>query len=139
VHLEPFVDRLNAAISQARTTGELSRDAAAGSLWGRIYGRLSAGRPGMLGAMTARAEAQVMRLACLYTVMEVSGHSSTRMLARYTHPTTERKIAALESFAPAMGRTWAERETEGWKKVGGPHEARTRDLRVANAALSQLS
>jgi len=25
------------------------------------------------------------------------------------------------------------------RKVGGPHEARTRDLRVANAALSQLS
>ena len=29
-----------------------------------------------------------------YTVMEISGHSSTRMLARYTHPTAARKHGA---------------------------------------------
>jgi hypothetical protein len=33
-----------------------------------------------------------------YTVMSISGHSSTRMLERYTHPTVERKFAALETF-----------------------------------------
>jgi hypothetical protein len=32
-----------------------------------------------------------------YTVMSISGHSSTRMLERYTHPTLERRIAALAS------------------------------------------
>ena len=41
-------------------------------LWHQVYGRLSAGRPGMLGAMTNRAEAQVMRLACLYAVGDMS-------------------------------------------------------------------
>ena len=70
--------------------------------------------------------------------LEISGHSSTRMLGRYTHPTAERKIGALESFG-SMGRKWAEREDRGWKKAGGRQEARTPDLRVANAALSQLS
>jgi integrase len=34
-----------------------------------------------------------------YTVMELSGHSSTRMLARYTHPTEARKLEALGGFA----------------------------------------
>ena len=43
----------------------MHRDAEAGRLWHHVYGALSAGRPEMLGAMTARAEAQVMRLACL--------------------------------------------------------------------------
>ena len=33
-----------------------------------------------------------------YTVMAISGHSSMRMLARYTHPTEERKYGALETF-----------------------------------------
>jgi hypothetical protein len=33
-----------------------------------------------------------------YTVMSISGHSSTRMLERYTHPTLERRIAALDTF-----------------------------------------
>jgi len=90
-----------------------------------------------------------------YTVMEISGHSSTRMLARYTHPTDERKQDALESFSvvtnwshrPGTGAAGASgREDEipasddpAWVGNGGPHEARTRDLRVANAALSQLS
>jgi hypothetical protein len=81
-----------------------------------------------------------------YTVMAISGHSSTRMLERYTHPTEQRKLAALEAFAPSMGRIWAERESANWKRArkradlfGGRQEARTPDLRVANAALSQLS
>jgi integrase-like protein len=85
-----------------------------------------------------------------YTVMEISGHSSTRMLARYTHPTEERKIGALD--LPAVATKWPQNETaaEGdsstaveiaklLKECGGRQEARTPDLRVANAALSQLS
>ena len=31
-----------------------------------------------------------------FTVMAISGHSSTRMLERYTHPTEERKTSALD-------------------------------------------
>ena len=42
-----------------------------------------------------------------YTVMAISGHSSTRMLARYTHPTEELKIDALN--LPRMGTRWAQR------------------------------
>ena len=90
-----------------------------------------------------------------YTVMEISGHSSTRMLARYTHPTEERKLDALESFS--LVTSWPQSagrdnvseldETDetpvnvdhGRLKNGGPHGTRTHDLRVANAALSQLS
>ena len=35
----------------------------------------------------------------LRTIMEVSGHSSLSMLERYTHPTEQRKAAALNTFA----------------------------------------
>jgi Phage integrase family len=82
-----------------------------------------------------------------YTVMAVSGHSSTRMLARYTHPTEERKLDALATFR--VGTRWAQRPDDAGEalaelkellgKSGGRQEARTPDLRVANAALSQLS
>ena len=85
-----------------------------------------------------------------YTVMSISGHSSTRMLERYAHPTLERRIAALETFdlstkcpqndeADAEGAATASEITKLLKDFGGRREARTRDLRVANAALSQLS
>ena len=43
-----------------------------------------------------------------YTVMAISGHSSTRMLARYTHPTAERKVGPLKPSARiSMGTKWA--------------------------------
>ena len=84
-----------------------------------------------------------------YTVMAISGHSSTRMLARYTHPSEERKADALGSFSlPRV--TMASQSVNDRSddlselkalltKVGGRREDRTRDLRIANAALSQLS
>ena len=82
-----------------------------------------------------------------HVVMAISGHSSTRMLERYTHPTEGRKLEAVDTFS--VGTKWAHsgeapedplaelRELLG--KVGGRREDRTRDLRIANAALSQLS
>ena len=84
-----------------------------------------------------------------FTVMAISGHSSTRMLERYTHPTDTRKLDALDSFSTVDGHvlgtqdsgaaTAAPESADLLKEFGGRHEARTRDLRVANAALSQLS
>ena len=96
------------------------------------------------------------------TIMETVGHLTRAMLERYTHPPIERKRAALETFdrliasnAVRDGRASAsehilstravasgERHPEIanlLRKSGGRQEARTPDLRVANAALSQLS
>lgn len=79
-----------------------------------------------------------------HTVMAISGHSTTRMLERYVHPTQTLKMSALNtgsflvpsSTRLAHGATVAEREqrelTEFLRKSGGRREARTRDLRVAN-------
>jgi len=81
-----------------------------------------------------------------YTVMSISGHSSTRMLERYTHPTLERRIAALDTFNLSTKRPQnsvqekeAAEAASFARNFGGRQEARTPDLRVANAALSQLS
>ena len=81
-----------------------------------------------------------------YTVMSISGHSSTRMLERYAHPTLERRIAALDTFdlstkcpQSSVQQKEAAEATSFARNCGGRHEARTRGLRVANAALSQLS
>jgi hypothetical protein len=77
------------------------------------------------------------------------------MLERYTHPTLDRKLAALQTFdliATAVTTNWpqklkavdndastARELAELLGNFGGRQEARTPDLRVANAALSQLS
>jgi hypothetical protein len=67
--LSPLVGRLAQAIFAARMGGQLQRDAEADALWCEIYDDLSEGQPGMLGTMTARSEAQTMRLAYLYALL----------------------------------------------------------------------
>ena len=43
---------------------------AARVLWGAEYGGLTADRPGIYGAVTARAEAQVLRLSLIYALLD---------------------------------------------------------------------
>ena len=72
VDFGPIVRQLIAVREFARACGELRRDDAARALWAEIYGALSEGKPGMFGAMTSRAEAQVMRIACIYALGDMS-------------------------------------------------------------------
>ena len=67
-----FVSRLQQANDFARDTTELRRDEQARKVWREVYDDLSEGRPGLAGAVTSRAEAQTMRLACLYALLDCS-------------------------------------------------------------------
>lgn len=62
--------RLREALAFARDVDEVFRDEVARGIWIQIYDELSRGRPGILGAITARAEAQVMRLALIYALLD---------------------------------------------------------------------
>ena len=66
------VKRLRQAVEFGTSAGELKRDEAARALWREIYPELSAGRPGLCGSMLARSEAQVMRVACIYALLDLS-------------------------------------------------------------------
>ncbi|RPF47101.1 uncharacterized protein DUF3987 [Thermodesulfitimonas autotrophica] len=70
--LYPLAERLRDAVEFAKTVGEMKRDEAARRLWYEVYPELSEGKPGLLGAMIARAEAHVMRLACIYALLDLS-------------------------------------------------------------------
>src|SRR5262249_12135031 len=48
-------DELVQAIDFAKRTGEIRRDDEARAVWCRVYGELSEGRPGLAGALLARA------------------------------------------------------------------------------------
>jgi hypothetical protein len=63
---------LGQALAFARTTGQVTRDQEAREVWREVYGRLSEGKPGLAGALLARAEAHVMRLALLYALLDRS-------------------------------------------------------------------
>jgi hypothetical protein len=72
VDFGPLVQRLSAAKEFACATSEMTRDETARSLWYGVYPVLAEGQPGLLGAILARAEAQVMRLACVYALLDLS-------------------------------------------------------------------
>lgn len=59
-------------IQFGRNTGKLVKSEAAKKFWAEIYENLSEGKPGLFGAVTSRAEAQVMRLAAIYAVLDKS-------------------------------------------------------------------
>jgi hypothetical protein len=67
-----IVRRLKQALDHARKAGRLEWDPESLQSWKTVYAELSEGQPGLLGAMTARAEAQVVRLALLYALLDCS-------------------------------------------------------------------
>jgi hypothetical protein len=71
--LKGLAHLIGVAVNFARKiTGPLHRDDQARDLWHERYETLSEGRLGMFGAVTSRAEAQVMRLAVIYAVLDES-------------------------------------------------------------------
>jgi hypothetical protein len=63
-------ERLKGAISSASTVGRVGWTNSAGDAWKTVYEQLSGGQPGLLGAVTSRAEAQVVRLALVYALLD---------------------------------------------------------------------
>ena len=63
-------EQLRTTIERARLSGRITMTNAAKTLWASVYGSLSAAQPGLLGAVTARAESQAIRLALIYALLD---------------------------------------------------------------------
>ena len=72
VDFTDFDCRFSEAVEFAREESEIKRDEGARALWIEIYPALSEGRPGLLGALTARSEAQVVRLSLIFALLDNS-------------------------------------------------------------------
>lgn len=59
-------------IEAARSLEQIIMGRTARRLWEDVYPKLSEGRPGLLGAITGRAEAQTVRLALIYALLDGS-------------------------------------------------------------------
>jgi uncharacterized protein DUF3987 len=78
----------------------LYRDDEARSLWHQVYADLSEGQDGLVGALTARAEAQVMRVAVIYAVLD----ERTEVGAEHLRAALEVWRYCEESAAHVFGR-----------------------------------
>ena len=70
--IHDLVERLKSAVHAGKATGQMHRDDEAREWWAAGYKRLSEGVPGLLGTLTSRAEAQVLRLSMIYALLDCS-------------------------------------------------------------------
>ena len=68
--LQALVGRITKAVMRGQGLKAISMTPAARDTWKHVYPKLSSGHPGLLGAVTARAEAQCIRLALEYAVAD---------------------------------------------------------------------
>jgi hypothetical protein len=70
LHGAGLTELLAATLKHAQTAGDVRLDPAARELWHDAYRQLARPVPGVLGQITARAEAHTIRLALLYTLAD---------------------------------------------------------------------
>jgi hypothetical protein len=68
--LQALAARVRAAGQAGRTVSRIEMTEAARDVWLDVYHDLSRDRPGLVGSLLARAEAQVMRLSALYCLLD---------------------------------------------------------------------
>jgi hypothetical protein len=72
--LSPYAERLRRIVEVARSIERMVRDQAAAALWRQAYAELADDDSmGLLGAVTSRAEAQVLRLSMIYALLDGNG------------------------------------------------------------------
>jgi hypothetical protein len=110
--------RLAEAITRARQIGEVDFTPEAELGWTRIYEQLSEGRDGLAGALLSRGEAQTLRLALLYALLDGSAAIDREhlMAAVALWEYAERSVEYL--FGGRAGDTLAEKIAAALREQG---------------------
>jgi len=117
--------RLRRAHGEATAFGLIERDAAANELWRSSYPRLTAARPGLMGALTSRAEAQVMRFAGIYAVADGHGRIGRCHLESALALWDYSERSCMFIFGEDVGDPVADRTLKELRKVGEQGLTRT--------------
>ncbi len=72
VDVASLVSNLRGVVGFGKQAGRIAWGASSDELWRSEYDRLAEGHLGLFGAMTSRSEAQVVRLATVYALMDMS-------------------------------------------------------------------
>ncbi|HME31681.1 MAG TPA: bifunctional DNA primase/polymerase [Terriglobales bacterium] len=141
--IAPLAQVLTSVVEWARQKGdcEIRRDETARGLWAAVYPRLSAGRAGLLGAATSRAEAQVLRLSAIYAVLDCSAVIRVEHLRAALGVWEYCLASARFIFGNAIGDPVADRIREALTDAGEAGLTRTqiRDLLGRHASADRIA
>jgi hypothetical protein len=131
--------RLRAPLRRARASERLTFDDEARQLWWASYPALSAGAPGLLGALLGRAEAHVVRLALIYALFDGNAAIGVAHLEAALALWDYAARSAAFVFGASLGDRVAD---EIWQAVaktkGGITRSQIRDLFDRNKARAEI-
>ena len=127
--LAALATRLRDAVERARAGDPLRRDDDVRHLWAGTYPRLTADRPGLYGAMTGRAEAQVTRLSCLYALADMSYVVRVEHLRAALEVWRYCQESARYLFGDALGESVADQLRTALRRAGPDGLMRSEVLR----------
>jgi hypothetical protein len=122
--------RIKNAVEYASKAGRMKMTPAARAKWEAVYPALSAAQPGLLGAVTARAEAQAIRLALVYALLDCAEHIDVVHLRAALAIWEYCEASASRIFGSLLGDPVADEIQLALHQAGGEGITRTaiRDL-----------
>lgn len=136
--VDRLAHELGRVIVQGRTVGRIGMTDAAREAWAAVYHDLSADRSGLFGALTARGEAYVMRLAGLYALLdglaEIDRVHLTAALALWEYA----EHSARQIFGDATGDPIADTILRAIRASGELSDSQLSDLLGRHVSAARL-
>jgi hypothetical protein len=135
-----LIARLQKALAFARRSEQLKFTKQAKNLWCKSYEKLSAEIPGLFGSITSRAEAQVLRLAMIYALLDSTILINTKHLRAALAVWKYSKSSARYIFGDALGDNVADSIVQSLRdNRRGLTRTEIRDLFSRNRTESQIN
>jgi hypothetical protein len=116
--LDHLAGQVGTAIERAYRVGVLHRDPDARELWAEAYEDFGDGSGGLAGAITARPEAQTLRLSVAYAVLDGSPVITTDHIQAALAVWSYCEASALAIFGDVLGDPIADRLLEALREAG---------------------
>jgi len=132
--------RVTEAVEFAKSVGRVTMTAPACRLWEAVYPVLSADQPGLLGAITARGEAQTIRLGMVYALLDHKDQIDEAHLKGALAVCEYCEASAARIFGGALGDPVADEIRQALRQAGGAGMTRTaiRDLFGRNRSSDRI-
>lgn len=118
--LLPLSRALAAAVGKAREIDRVQMDADTRVAWETVYESLAVERGGMFGAITARAEAQTIRLALIYALLDGAAQIQLQHLEAALAVWSYCEESAREIFGDRTGNALADRILDALRAATEP-------------------
>lgn len=135
-----FVERLHGALRFAARGGEIRWSESGAKVWEGVYGSLTEGKPGMFGSIVARGEAQCVRLATIYAVLDQSEEIRREHIQAALAVWEYAEESARYIFGDASGDPEADTTLDALRNAGSSGLTRTniRDLFGRNKSAERI-